>query len=879
MHERLLLVEHSVALLLLFTAIGSGPATGLIHDRLVRLATMPILGFALAASLLTTAAPFLTMATATWVVLIPAAIVSLAITLVLARRRPGAGRLREIAIPAAVLLVGVTLALMPPVFRGTQGPFSLYVWDAWGYTGTSLFLQHHSTSDLLPAGVARTDVTMWYGAKSTSGGQRIGVDAVNASAATLLRSDTGATLAPLLAVLFGLFPVAVWLITRGLGASWQAAAFGSAFGLTPAILSLVEDTTLGNLAGGVLAAPALFFIVRSVRGSVADAIVAGALIGGLAAVYPEFLVPLLIVAACVGLVFGLDRVDHGALRKWVRLGATRVGIAAVTTIVVAPVAISRAIQYLSSRTSDGPWTISLPLRYINVENVGSWLFGLRHLYEMSSTSALPASHLAFAIYFPVVLAIVVFFGIARLRVLGVFVAAPILVAGTLGVLAYQEFQAGRCEYCLWKSLTFMIPFLAVGLAFGLERIWHGTGTQGFVFLRRGLAASIAIVALVAIGNSDKKLVQTTRSVGNFCPCELRDLGKRLDRLPSRAPILIEGTGAMPQPYFIVPAAYFAVRGHKQPVHFDVGTPPTFGVAYLGLTPDSAVPYYSPNYGYVLTPFMDVRSNRTPLGRYGPLLLERRAPIDVVVSPFGWAVDNTAPRIPWVSRPFRLRVSSRKAVDAAITISLARPTGGTSTLTFASGPKQLKTIATNRSEVCVNVHLRKGSTDIEATPVLDQLTVQVRKELGLAAIEAVPGRCGTGRLAAPVSFYDGWFPVEQHGDGSSFRWMASVGTIEVGTPGTPRPSVRIDAQATSLVRRRRVDVWLGEKRLASFDVPPTPATKITVVVPPGRGVARILLIASPAAEPASIVSPSDSRLLSIALSDISIRPGVSVSKRP
>src|SRR5450759_4902842 len=159
MHERLLLVEHTIALFVLFAAIGSGPATWLIRDRGLRLATMPILGFALVVCLLTSVAHFFTMATATWVVLVPAAVVSLAAAVVLARRRAATGRTREVAIPAAVFLVGVTLALLPPILRGTQGPFALSVWDEWGYTHTSLYLQHHTTGTPLPAGVVRTDVS------------------------------------------------------------------------------------------------------------------------------------------------------------------------------------------------------------------------------------------------------------------------------------------------------------------------------------------------------------------------------------------------------------------------------------------------------------------------------------------------------------------------------------------------------------------------------------------------------------------------------------------------------------------------------------------------------------------------------------------------
>jgi hypothetical protein len=746
MHERLLLAEHSLALLALFAAIGSGPAVGLIRDLRVRLVTMPMLGLALTASLLTSVAPFLTIGTATWTVLVPAAVLSLAVALALARRRrPATGRTREIAVPAAALLIGITLALLPPVSRGTQGPFALVIDDGWGYAATSLFLQHHRTGDRLPAETARSDLTMLYGAGHMGGGARIGVDTVNAAAATLLRTDVAVILSPLLAVLFGLVPALIWLVVRDLGGSWQAAALGAAFGFTPAILSMVEDSALANLAGVVLAAPVLLFLFRSARGSLADAVVAGVLLGGLVAVYPEFLAPVLLVSACGGLVFGIDRARRGALRESVRRGVTRIGLAAVTAIVIAPYAGYRALEYLSSRGSDGPWAVRLPVRAIDIENVGSWAFGVEHLYEMATFSALPPSRLAFGICFPVLLAGVVVFGaVKRFRRSGVFVVAAILVAVALGLYAYHSFQSGHCEYCLWKSLTFMIPFLAAGLALGFERLWFAAGIRRKVPLWRMSTAAVAVVAVVAIGYSDSRLVQLTRDHGAFCPCELRDLGPRLDRLPSRSPILIEGVGAMSEPFFMTPAVYFYTHGHKEPVLLDAGSP-AWGVDYLGLTAESAPSYYSPDYTYVLTPFEDVRSNRTPLARYGPLLLERRAPIDVVVSPPGWAVDSTAPRIPWISTPFTLRVASSKAVDAAITLSLVRLAAGASTtLTFTSEQRQLGTVAASGDEVCVNVHLQKGSTSIEVTPVpdlpVDPKSPKLPKELGLAAIKAAPGLC-------------------------------------------------------------------------------------------------------------------------------------------
>ena len=747
MHESLLLAGHSLALLVVFAALGSGPCVGLIRDRRMQVVTMPILGFALAASLLTTATPFLTLATATWVVLVPAALLSLAAAVVLTRRLPATGRTREIAVPVAALLIGITFALLPPVSRGTQGPFALTIDDGWGYTASSLFLQHHRAGDPAPAG---SDLTMSYGAGYMGGGNRIGVDAVNAAAATLLRADTAVALSPLLAVLFGLIPVLVWLIVRGLGGSWQAAALGASFGLTPAILSMVEDSALGNLAAVVLAAPALYFGFRSVRGSLANAVVAGVLLGGLVAVYPEFLAPVFLVVACGGLALGIDRARRRAFRELVRLGITRAGVVAGTAILVAPNAGYRAVQYLSSRGSDGPWAMGLPLRFIDFENGGAWAFGVVHLYDLSGVSDLPPLRLAFAICFPVVLAGVVLFGVAtRFRTSGVFILAPVVVAGALAAYTYKSFQSGHCEYCLWKSLTFMIPFLAAGLALGIERLWIVAGKLGISFLWRTSTAAVAIVALLAIAYSDSRLLRLTRASGAFCPAEFRDLGPRLDRLPSPSPVLIEGVGAMPLSPFMMPATYFAVREHKDGVFFDAGFP---AVQYLGLSTDSARSFYSPDYTYVLTPFEDVRSNRAPLGRYGPLLLERRAPIDVVVSSPEEAVDSSAPRIPWVSTPFTLRVASGQAVDAAITLSLVRPTGNASMLTFKPEQGQLEAVAANPSEVCVNVHLQKGSTSIDVTPVpalpIATPSQGLQKELGLAGITAVPGRCGANPAGLP-----------------------------------------------------------------------------------------------------------------------------------
>ncbi len=864
---------YSLAVLAFFTAVGSGPAIALLRDWRIRIAAAPIIGFALCASLLTSASLFIPLRTATWIILVPFSALSLGVAAWCSRRRPAetGGRVRELVIPLAVILVGVGVALAPALAKGSPGPFGLAVYDAWGYSATSVFLQDHSARETLPAKSARADVTAAYGSGYANGYARIGVDSVNASAATLLRASPGATIAPLLAALFGLIPIGIWLILRGLGGSFLTACLGALLGLSPAMLSLVEDSALGNLAGEILIAPTLYFIARSLRRSLADAIVSGILLAGLVAVYPEFLGPLLMIAAIGGVVFALDRSLPGDLRARAGLIGSNAVVAGATALVLAPYAWYRAFHYLSDRGSDGPWSMGLPVRSIDVQNAGAWAFGLLHLYQLPGFDGFSPLKLAFATYFPVLLAGVVVLGIAlRFRLLSVFVATPIVVATALGIYGYTHFQAGRCEYCLWKSLTFMLPFLTIGLALGIERLWRRDKRKGVV-TARAAASVVVVVVIIAIGYSNSRLVDRMEAFGAFYSCNLCELSDRLDGISSRSPLLIEGVGSMPQSQFAMPATYFAVRGHKPTPFFDAGFP---AVQYLGLTTESAAPYYTHDYEYVVTPFTDMRSNRTRLGRFGNLALERRAPIDIVVSTPDWVVDGVAPLIPWVSSPFRLRVSSSQATAAAITLSLERPADRRSTLSFSLGGKRLETVSTQPSELCVNANLRKGETTIDAAPILDPLPAprswQLWKELGLAAIKAEPGRCGSGEVTQPVSLADGWFPVEQLPDGSIFRWMGSTGLMKVGSPGISRSRVRISMQLQSFQRPRSLTVWLEGTRLTSVTATPSSKTELTVVVPPGKGVAELLFVASPAAESASVVAPGDPRLLSLTFRSITVQ---------
>ena len=166
--------------------------------------------------------------------------------------------------------------------------------------------------------------------------------------------------------------------------------------------------------------------------------------------------------------------------------AQRVAAVAGIAVLVTPVAVFKALQYFRALDDLG-LSVDLP-RNIHLDTVGSWLFGLQNVYELARFDQLSAAKTAFAILLPIALAAVVVLGLARgprrrLAVLG----APIAVSIGLAAFVYLRFES--CEYCMWKSATFALPFVAAGLAVGLQEL---------VGLASGLREPLRPVARVAL---------------------------------------------------------------------------------------------------------------------------------------------------------------------------------------------------------------------------------------------------------------------------------------------------------------------------------------------------------------------------------------------
>src|SRR5262249_20671992 len=127
----------------------------------------------------------------------------------------------------------------------------------------------------------------------------------------------------------------------------------------------------------------------------------------------------------------------------------------------------------------------------------------------------------------------------------------------------------------------------------------------------------------------------------------------------------EGTSAMQVPPFMLPAVYYALQGHGVGIAFDAVSP---APAYLGVAAQAA-DYYTPSYDYVVTPFMDVRTGRSVIGRFGPFVLERRAPLDPVLSSSTWSLPRAGKRVPSFGTPFDVRIASDRTTNAALMLRL------------------------------------------------------------------------------------------------------------------------------------------------------------------------------------------------------------------
>lgn len=765
-------VGFGVGFLVLLGALGSGPTFALARNLPARLVLSPMVGFALAAGVLSTAAWIMPMKTAAWVLLLPGTVASAILAIGVGRQKPQHD-LREASAPISLVIVGLVLAFIPGFLRETVGPTSLTIGDAGYYINVGIWLRDYTLSDAPPAGAAWYDLVLFYGYNATLSNIRIGPSAVNSAVSVIFGATPDETHQALLGTLYALLPATIWFAARMLGVGRLPAAVGAFFGLSPALLHLVGDSALANLGGLLLAPVVLILGIRSIlHGTVGEVFLAAILGGGLAAVFPEYLPPLFLIGMVGTVTFVLYRiVKRGLQLPWLLALGRRMALLAVGVLLVSFDGIVRAAMYLATIRSNSLDLEGLPDRSLTIETVGAWAFGLLHLYELPQFDLLSGPQTILAIGLPVLLSLLIFWGALKKGAEGVlFVLGPVGTSLSLGLYSYSRFQDGHCGYCAWKSFTFMLPFLGLGIALGLQWLTPRLlRREGFARAVAVGAAFVVFLSAVAVVRADAKLTIAQYQSPAIVPTDLRRIADKVHELPKPATILLEGEDASAAPSFITPAFYYLMRGEDTKTSFET-TP--VAATYLGgallkdelgasLLKDELGAYYTPDYSYVVTAFPGLQSDRTLIARRGPYAVFRRAPIDVAIVRTGWAWDSSEGRraIPWVTNPFELWISSEQSGTAALSLRLTRARNNDSTLSFSlDGKKIVANRSVDDSRLCVEVPLKEGRTVLDVTPQVDPKAVTKSanlpgqwlikgtpvppppKELGLRSVEVQPERC-------------------------------------------------------------------------------------------------------------------------------------------
>jgi hypothetical protein len=557
-------------------------------------------------------------------------------------------------------------------------------------------------------------------------------------------------------------------------------------------------------------------------------------------------------------------------------------------LAVTPLATDRMRGFLPS-VRNVAITSDLPDRWLTLSDFGAWLFGILNLYQLPRFDLLSAPKTVFAIALPIILTAVIVFGLARrIDTERAVVAAGLIVPLPLGLYVYGQFQDGHCQYCMWKSFTFMLPFLGAGVALGTERVVSVASR-----LARGLRArlilvslaGVALLSLAAIGNANIKLIQATYYSGMYFPTSLRELTGDAKRVvPDSASMLLEGSDSSHNAAYSMSSMYYAAHEMNDPrLSFDVVPFATYEIG----SPLGPTGYYSPRYQYVLTAFAGVKSDRKVLVRNANFALERRAPIDVALTHTGWSLDpdEGAAAIPWVSAPFALRVSSTQNVPTAVTVEIRRPLHDRPTLQVldARGRPMQTFRSADGSAFCAVTPVKGGQATLLSQPNFDRSPPVVGqatetdplpapgKAIGIAAVRAAVGSCPASFLQQPsqIVYGKGWFASEPEPP-YRYRWMGTEALVTLGEVGIPREAMTLETSVVSLAVPRRLTVMLGGRVVARVTAPVRSQAPFAIRIPAGIGTARLELRAAPAAASANQVTPGDNRVLAVRLREFSVQ---------
>jgi hypothetical protein len=686
------LLVRELTLLAIFCAFGAGLMALLprVDLRGGRLALAPSAGLAIGTGLLLTINLVLPLRHAWLFAVVPAAFISYKLVKRARLRRPPLRELAGIAIVLAVALGSGSYALDK---RDSPGPVGYGIFDAGGYTTFVQGYERHTSRDPLlkvnlegsaaSSGVRPLDWGQPWDLSERYGWayrwQHAGSLTTASAAAGFGGWAPWTMIGALVAALMATGALGVYGLAGMLGAGPAARTLAGLLYAGPLVLTAGMNGSVGLLAGlATLPAMLVGVIAAFERPTRRTALIAGALVGGEQAVYPEILPALiggLLIAAFLrfGLPILRGRATRASLLPVLRALPWAVGAGLLIGLRAVPWTWGYLVDDHYSQFRDSLVPYQIGVRYIP-----GWLYQTREFYSFAFLKPAGFIQTLVGIVLP-------------LALMGISAAAFVYsrrarwLGGILIAVALQAWWAKHsfgCAYCVERSLLITAPLLPALLVTGASLL-AARGGRG-----RDVVIVAGSLAAVAIGATAITVQQRIREGASFVPRTLQTATQAAGNL--KATTLLEGFGSMPfSSWLMEPTAYAALTESGVP---RVAAVPNYdewgGLAYFGIRHDVDNPAWTPTYQTVMSRFGSAEfPGRTPITAAPPFFVSQRAhPFDVTIAA-GVATDqpdHDPGGVPWVQppgtqvgrvqQPLVFWVSAESPKRAFLRVRIAGPAG-------------------------------------------------------------------------------------------------------------------------------------------------------------------------------------------------------------
>ncbi|MCW2982598.1 MAG: hypothetical protein JWR63_168 [Conexibacter sp.] len=710
------LLARELVMLAILGAFGAGAMALVPREDLRggRLALAPSAGLAIGAGVLLTINLVLPLRHAWLFAVVPAAFISYKLVQRARLRRPAARELAGIAIVLAVALGSGSYAL---VKRDSPGPVGYGIFDAGGYVTFVQGYERYTSHDPLlkvnlegnaaSSGVRPLDWGQPWDLSERYGWayrwQHTASLTVPATAAGFGGWAPWTMIGAFVAVLLATGALGVYGLAGLLGAGPLARTLGGVAYAGPLVITAGMNGSVGLLAG-LAALPAVLTaaIVAFERPTRRTALIAGALVGGLQAVYPE------LTPAVIGglLIAALLRFGIPLLRGHATRASLRPVLRALPWAVLAALVIGlRAVPWTWGYLVDDHYSqfrASLVPYQVGVRYIPGWLYQTREFYSFAFSKPAGALQTVVGILLPLGLmgiSAAAFVSSRRARWLGGILIAVLLQA-------WWASKSFGCAYCVERSLLITAPLVPALLVTGASLL-AARGGRG-----RDAVVVLGTLAVVAVGATAITVQQRIREGAIFVPRALETATRAAGNL--KATTLLEGFGSTPYSSWLTgPVTYAALTESGVP---RVSTVPVYdewgGLAYYGVRHDPGNPAWTPGYQTVVTRYGGAEfPGRTPIAAAPPYFVEQRAhPFDVSIVA-GVATDQPyrdPNGTPWVQPPGNQAGRNQQAL--VFWVSAESPKRAYLRLRFA-GPPDLKVKDVNRLGKVRLRHNKSGTTDV------------------------------------------------------------------------------------------------------------------------------------------------------------------------